>query len=193
MWHICKVLKGYTESSRRSWVHKVCTISTLNSFMHIYNMSVTYLQSIKRIHWYSESSRRSWVHKVCTISTMEVQNAVNLSKIIFLALNSFMHIYNMSVTCLQSSKWMYWIYDKHLAVKITKWYNSLQYWSFNPQFSYITCNVWWLRCGENLNKIGQELLKLQSKTLITEWLKDHGITDRLKTVYPLKLRFAGVK
>ena len=27
-----------------------------------------------------------------------VQNAVNLSKISFLALNSFMHIYNMSVT-----------------------------------------------------------------------------------------------
>ena len=33
-----------------------------------------------------------------------VQNAVNLSKIFFLALNSFMHIHNMSVTYLSNIK-----------------------------------------------------------------------------------------
>ena len=65
--------------------------------------------------------------------------------------------------------------------------------TLQPLFSYKTCNVWWLRCGENLNKIGQELQKLQSKTfkkMIMEW-RNHGITDRLKTVYPPRTMFCG--
>ena len=109
---------------------------------------------------FTESSRRSWFHKVCTISTM--------ANILQLKLQS----------------------DITLAILILQ-----------PLFSYKTCNVWWLRCGENLNKIGQELLKLQSKTfkrMITEW-RNHGITesrnlgitDRLKTVYPPKTTFCG--
>ena len=48
-----------------------------------------------------------------------------------------------------------------------------------------------------MNKIGQKLSKLLSKNLkcwqkdgITEF-RNHGILDMLKTVYPLKLCFAG--
>ena len=33
-----------------------------------------------------------------TVNLSNMQNAVNLSKVLFLGLNSFMHIYNMSVT-----------------------------------------------------------------------------------------------
>ena len=52
----------------------------------------------------------------------------------------------------------------------------------------------WLWCGENLNKIGQTLLKLQRKTLNVDGMTDsqkEGMTDRLQAVYTLKLRFAG--
>ena len=38
----------------------------------------------------------------------KLKNAVNLSKIIFSQIKFFMHIFNMSVTCLQSIEKNYW-------------------------------------------------------------------------------------
>ena len=64
---------------------------------------------------------------------------------------------------------------------------KLTLWPLN---SYHICVVLWCRCVENLKNIGQELLKLFSKDvkMLTEsW--NHGITDRLKTVYPPKTSF----
>ena len=63
---------------------------------------------------------------------------------------------------------------------------------FQPSFSYQTCIVKWLRCGANLIEIEQKLHKLVNKNLemMTEWRK-RGMTDRLKTVYPAKLRMRG--
>ena len=88
-----------------------------------------------------------------------------------------MHIFNMSVTYLQSIKRMllklqeklisqsmhYQHCGKHLTVKITKWHNSC---NTDPSAPIFLQNVQCLmvRCGENWNKFRQELLKLQSKT-----------------------------
>ena len=66
---------------------------------------------------------------------------------------------------------------------------KLTLWPLN---SYHTCVVLWCRCVENLKNIGQKLLKLFSKDvkMLTE-SRNHGITDRLKTVYPPKTSFCG--
>ena len=58
-----------------------------------------------------------------------------------------------------------------------------------PLFSYQTCTVWWLRCGVNVNKIGQKLSKLWSKHL--KCWQNFGMTDMLKIVYPPKTTFFG--
>ena len=50
-------------------------------------------------------------------------------------------------------------YGKHLAVKITKWHNSC---NTDPSAPIFPQNMQCLM-GENLNKIGQELQKVQSK------------------------------
>ena len=51
---------------------------------------------------YTESlkSKRGVDFTKCAL--FAIQNAVKLQKVFFVALNSFMHIYNMSVTYLQS-------------------------------------------------------------------------------------------
>ena len=87
--------------------------------MHIYNMSVIYLQSIKRIHWklkeelISQSMHCQYYGKHLAVKKIgKVKNAVNLSKIIFSALKFFMHIFDMSVTYLQSIKRIHWNWTK---------------------------------------------------------------------------------
>ena len=62
--------------------------------MHIYNMSVTYLQNISQ---YVQWPKIGYV-----------QNAVKLSHIYFSANKFFMHIYNKSVTYLQNIKRIHW-------------------------------------------------------------------------------------
>ena len=61
-----------------------------------------------------------------------------------------------------------------------------------PLNSYHTCIVWWCKCGENLKRIRQKLLKLFIKVvkMLTEW-RNYRMTDRLKTVYPPKTLFCG--
>ena len=54
----------------------------------------------------TEDLTRNWLQAKLTVYPPQCadQNPVNLSKIIFSALNFFMHIYNMSVTSLPSIK-----------------------------------------------------------------------------------------
>ena len=82
-------------------------------------------------------------------------------------------------------------YCKHLTVKITKWHNSCK---TDPWAPVLLPNMhfWLLRCGENLNTIGETLHKLYSKTLKC-WQNDRMNLWRTgwKQYTPIKLRFAG--
>ena len=71
-----------------------------NSFEILWMSSLP--ASMKKIR----SKTRNWLQARLTVYPLQCayQNPVNLSKIIFSALNFFMHIFNMSVTCLPSIK-----------------------------------------------------------------------------------------
>ena len=72
-------------------------------------------------------------------------------------------------------------------------HNSCKTDPLAPKFiSHMCCLMVRCRCVENLKKIGQKLLKLFSNDvkMLTE-LRNHGMTDRLKTVYPPKTSFCG--
>ena len=240
--------------------------------MHIFDMSVTYLQSIKRIHWklleelISQSMHYLYYckhltaklqsgitlailtlqppfsYKTCTVwllrcganlikigqTLLKLQRKdlkmmtewrkdgktegrtgwkqytpLNYVKIIFSALKFFMHIFDMSVTYLQSIKRIHWklleelisqsmhylYYCKHLTAKLQSGI-TLAILTLQPPFSYKTCTVWLLRCGANLIKIGQTLLKLQRKDLkmMTERRKD-GKTEGRTGWKQLQIKF----
>ena len=76
-------------------------ISASIFFMHIFNFFVTYEELIYKFTEYALLSFIQYMHwsKIDLL-----QNAVNLSTIIFLALNFFMYIFNMSVIYLPSTK-----------------------------------------------------------------------------------------
>ena len=73
--------------------------------MHIFIMSITYLQKAENIHWklleelISQSMHYQPLFTWCSHPKMAVKNPVSLSKNIFSASNFFMHIFNMSVKC----------------------------------------------------------------------------------------------
>ena len=84
----------------------------IGSFMRIYNMSVTYLPSIWQMNILKALGGVDFTKYALLPISQYVQwskigyvkNSVNLSKIFFSANKFFMHIYNMSVTCLLSIK-----------------------------------------------------------------------------------------
>ena len=79
--------------------------------MHMFDMLIRSVQSLKLIAW------KLW-EKLITqtgypilksnLKIVEVQNAVILSKIIFLPAKSHMHIFNMLITSEQSFEWIAW-------------------------------------------------------------------------------------
>ena len=77
------------------------------SHMHIFNMLITSVQSFKLIAW---KLWKELITQSCypilkpDLKFVQVQNAVILSKIIFLPANSHMHIFNMLITSVQSFK-----------------------------------------------------------------------------------------
>ena len=85
--------------------------------MHIYNMSVTYLQSITQYQMnilkalggvdFTKYALSHISQYVQWSKIGYVKNAVNMSKIFFSANNFFMHIYNLSVLYLQSIKMLH--------------------------------------------------------------------------------------
>ena len=83
--------------------------------MHIYNTSVTYLQSIEKILWklweelISQNMHSQPLFTSCSRwKNGSVKNPVSLSKIFFSASSFFMHIFNISVTHLQSAEKIQW-------------------------------------------------------------------------------------
>ena len=79
--------------------------------MHIFKMSVTYMQSFKKdtpktLGGVDFTMHYQPLFNMCSGQELaiKVKNGVNLSKIIFSSLNFNMHILNMSVTYLQSFK-----------------------------------------------------------------------------------------
>ena len=83
--------------------------------MHIFSVSVTYLQSAEKIQWklYEELTSQSLPYQpllTCSHRKMaKVKNlVVSLSKTSFSASNFFMHIFNMSVTYLQNAEKIQW-------------------------------------------------------------------------------------
>ena len=80
----------------------------------------------------------------------------------------------------------YWNTNKLTEVNICKVLNEVNIYAINHYL------LWWLRCGVNVIKIGQKLLKLLSKNLKC-WQKDEITEFRTcwKQYTPLKLRFVG--
>ena len=94
LWHMCEVLKGSIESTKRSWFHNVCTIDHYFNTLYMqrsengyvqkpvylpkkiiysesrssYFSSVCLLHICKVLKMFNESSKRSWFHKVCSIN-----------------------------------------------------------------------------------------------------------------------------
>ena len=84
------------------------SFSASNFFTHIFNISVTYPQSVEKIQWklqeelISESVHYQPLFTRCNCQKMVKLKTVSLSKNIFSASNFFKHIYNISVIYLQS-------------------------------------------------------------------------------------------
>ena len=80
---------------------------------------------------------------------------------------------------------------KHLIVSITKWHNSCNTYPsvpfFLPNMRCLMVKVW---CKFEQNRTKAIEVIEQKPQMLTEFW-NHGMTDMLKTVYPLKLRFAG--
>ena len=82
--------------------------------MHIFNMSVTKLQNAEQIQWklqkelITQSMHYQPLFTRCSCGKMKLKNPVSLLKTIFSASNFFVHIFNMSVTYLQSVKKIQW-------------------------------------------------------------------------------------
>ena len=94
------------------WVQNAVILSKMiflpaKSHMHIFNMLITSVQSFKLIAW------KLWeelITQTCYpilkpyLKIVLVQNAVILSKIIFLLVKSHMHIFNVLITSVKSFK-----------------------------------------------------------------------------------------
>ena len=82
-----------------------------NSFMHMFNVSILYRQSIKLFH---QSCSRSWsahegtiyayTNTLLGINSLSSITAVIFSKIVFSEPNSFMHMFNVSTFYRKSIK-----------------------------------------------------------------------------------------
>ena len=85
-----------------------------NFFMHIFNMSVTYLQSAAKIQWklleelISQNMHYRPLFARCSHQKMAKLKTLQVCPNIFSASNFFMHICNMSVTYLQSVEKIQW-------------------------------------------------------------------------------------
>ena len=77
--------------------------------MHIFNISVTYLQSVEKMEFVSQNMHYQPLFARCSSQTNGyVKNPISLVKNIFSASNFFMHIFNISVTYLQSVEKIQW-------------------------------------------------------------------------------------
>ena len=78
--------------------------------MHIFNMLLIAVQSFKMNAWkpWEELITQSYLFLKPSLKIIWVQNAVILSKIIFLSAKSHMHIFNMLITSVQSFKLIAW-------------------------------------------------------------------------------------
>ena len=79
--------------------------------MHIFNMSVTYLQSAEKIQWkllrgidFTKYALSSIIYLMQSSENGQVKNPVKFVKKYFSALNFFMHIYNISVIYMRSTE-----------------------------------------------------------------------------------------
>ena len=79
--------------------------------MHIFSMSVTYLQVVEKIQGvdFTKYALSTIIYYVQLSKTGLVKNPVSLSKKIFFSASTFfMHIFNMSVTYLQTVEKIQW-------------------------------------------------------------------------------------
>ena len=83
--------------------------------MHIFNMSVIYLQSVEKIQWkleeelISQSMHYQLLFTRCSCGKIaKLKTLYVCQKIFFSASNFSMHIFNMSVTYLQSAEKIQW-------------------------------------------------------------------------------------
>ena len=232
------ILSEVTKTRKRTWLHKVCTInryllgavvgkwlsskpcqfvkknifSAPNFFMHILSISVTYLQSVKKIQWKPKEELISqsihyqplftWCscRKIAKFKTLSV-----CQKNIFSAPNFFMHIFSIPVTYLQSVKKIQWKlkeelisqsmhYEskyKHLIVRITKRHNSCNTDPSAPIFlSHAQCLmvIVWCKLDRNRTK-AVDVIK--QKTLNVDGITDWRKRTCWKQYTTLKLCFVG--
>ena len=79
--------------------------------MHIFNMLLIAVQSFKMTAWkpWEELITQSYYLLLKpSLKIIQVQNAVILSKIIFLSAKSHMHVFNMLITSVKSFKLIAW-------------------------------------------------------------------------------------
>ena len=197
---MCIVVENWLS---KKWCKFIKTFfSSLNIHMHIFNMSVTYMQSNKRIHKrlkeelisqsmhdhpliYMYSGQELATLKWCKFIKnyffiIKLPHALFIMSVIYL--QSIKRIHQNLYEELISQSMHYQPYCKHHTVITTKWHNSCNTdpSALFPYTLYQTCIVKWSRCGSNLIKIGQKLHKLLNKIL--EMLMEGRMTDGLKTV-----------
>ena len=101
--------------------------------IHIFNMLITSVQSFKLIAWKLwEELITQTCHPILkpNLKIFQVQNAVHLSKMMFLLAKSHMHIFNMLITSVKVSNWL-------LENSGRSWLHKLAtpYWSLTWKFS----------------------------------------------------------